>query len=56
MKTFKVTIQYINLVGTHLSEVEIRARTEASATKKAWQLIGNRDGVVVKVVPAIAGK
>ena len=49
MKTFSVKIELIGLTGQYFSEVEVTAKNEKSATKKAAQHIGNRDGRVVLV-------
>lgn len=49
MRTFTVRIEFIGLTGQYFSDVEVRARNESSAAKKASLTIGNRDGRVVSV-------
>lgn len=53
MKDFTVTIRYQGLTGEYTSRVDVRAKNEASARKKASKTIGNRDGYVVSVVRAM---
>lgn len=45
MQTWKVTLVLIGLTGQYTSEVEVRARNEKSALKKARAHVGNRDCV-----------
>ncbi len=53
MKNFIVNIRFFGLTGEYLSRVDVRAKTEASAKKKASKVIGNRDGYVVSVIEGI---
>lgn len=53
MKNFKATIEITNMFGiAQKREIEIKAKTQKSAEKKAWAIIGNQTGIVVSVVPA----
>lgn len=52
MKTWLVKIEFIGLAGKYWSTVEVKARSEKSAMKKASQVIGNRDGWVVEAKEA----
>jgi hypothetical protein len=47
MKTFIVSIEITGLTGTDERDLEIKARTEASARNKAWDIIGNRSGQII---------
>lgn len=49
MKVFEVTIKIIGLGGEQVRTHEIKAKTIDSATKKAWQIIGNQTGEVLYV-------
>jgi len=49
MKTWIVKIEFVGLTGKYWSDVEVKARNEKAAKKKAAQVIGNRDGWVVAV-------
>lgn len=53
MKKWIVKIEFIGLTGQYFSEVEVTARSEKSAAKKASLVIGNRDGRVVLVREAM---
>ena len=51
MKNFKVTIEITNMFGVSSKrEIQIKAKTEKSAEKKAWEIIGNQSGHVVSVI------
>ena len=50
MKTFKVTIKYQTLAGEQTRTHEVKAKTLASAQKKAWAIIGNQSGEVIAIV------
>jgi hypothetical protein len=50
MKNFKVTIKIQGLMGTVERTHEIKAKTFASAQKKAYALIGNQTGEVVLLI------
>ncbi len=47
MKNWVVRIEYYGLTGKYFSDVEVQARTQKAAEKKAALTIGNRDGHVV---------
>ena len=49
MKTYKVIIEFIGLSGRYIDSFELDARTQASANKKVYALIGNRDYNTVSV-------
>jgi len=49
MKIFKVSIEFVGLTGTYLSKFEVKARTQASAEKKAYQVVGDRSYNFVNV-------
>ena len=49
MKDFLVTLRFIGLTGEYTSQVDVRARDEKSARRKAEKTIGNRDGEVIAV-------
>lgn len=42
MRTFKVTLAFIGLTGTYLSEITVKARNEKSAKNKALLAVGDR--------------
>jgi len=43
MKTFNVKMIFIGLCGKYESIVQIRAKNRASAERKAYAYVGNRD-------------
>ena len=47
MKTWIVRIEFVGLTGKYWSDVEVKARTQKAAEKKASLVIGNRHGCVV---------
>ncbi len=49
MKHWIVKIEFTGLTGKYISEVEVIARTQKSAEKKASLTIGNRDGWILSV-------
>jgi hypothetical protein len=50
MKTFKVTIKIQGLMGTTERTHEIKAKTLASAQKKAFAIIGNQTGEIISII------
>lgn len=42
MKNWKVKIEFVGLAGKYVTETVIKAKTEQSAMKKAYALIGDR--------------
>lgn len=50
MKNFTITIEITGLGGTRTREHTIKAKTEESAISKAWLIIGDRSGEILKVV------
>lgn len=53
MKTFIVKIEFTGIAGKYISEVEVTARDNKTAEKKAENIIGNRDGWIFSVVQVI---
>ena len=53
MKNYKVKIEFVGLTGKYNSEVEVLAKNEKSAEKKASKSIGNRDGWVIAVTEVL---
>ena len=49
MKHYEVKIELIGLTGKYYSHVQVVAKNEKSAIKKAEKTIGNRDGWVIGV-------
>ncbi len=49
MKKFIVRIEFIGLTGAYFSDVEVTARNEKSAEKKALLCVGNREYLSVSV-------
>ncbi len=49
MKTFTVTIESTGLGGTRTREHQIKAKNEKSARSKAWLIIGDQSGQIMKV-------
>lgn len=52
MKTWKVKMTVATLVGTQVREFTLKAQTEASARKKAWQVAGNQSVENIEILPA----
>ena len=50
MKTYKITIKIYGLTGVTERVVEVKAKTEASARKKGYAIIGNQDGQIISIV------
>lgn len=42
MKNWKVKIEFVGLMGVYVTETVIKAKTEKSATRKAYAIIGDR--------------
>lgn len=53
MKNFIVTLRFYGLTGEYTTRFECKAKTSASAKKKAERTIGNRDGYVVTILEAL---
>ena len=49
MKTYKVTMTYTGLAGQYTSVIEVKAKNEKSAEKKAYVYVGDRTLVSMKV-------
>ena len=49
MNTYLAIIEITGLAGTKTRNIEIKAKTLASATKKAWAIIGNQTGQVLEI-------
>lgn len=52
MKNFKAIMKIQTMMGLQTREVAIKAKTEAVALKKAWQIAGNQS---VESIQIIAG-
>jgi hypothetical protein len=52
MTDFIVTVEFVGLTGPYRSRIEVRARNQRSAEKKARAHFGNRDGSIVSVITA----
>lgn len=52
MKTWKIKMTVATLAGTQVREFTLKAKTEASARKKAWQVAGNQSVEDMLILPA----
>ena len=53
MKNYIVKIEFSGLTGKYTSEVNVKAKNEQAAEKKASKVIGNRDAWIFSVVQVL---